>query len=293
MFNIISSNYKHLFKTLKSETAWYLNHYNLKSAIIGLSGGIDSAVVAAIVAGAKQDGLLPDDFMLRGYSLPLESNEKDEIARAQAVGKKYCDEFEEVNLSDPVKSMANITTVVGREWALQNEEYNVKKKIRLGNIKARVRMIFLYDMAHKYDGLVLSTDNYTEYNLGFWTLHGDVGDFGPVQYLWKTEVYRLAAYIGDSCLQDCIDAVPTDGLGITDSDIDQLLPNWEDTPRAGYEEIDRILLYQITTGGKYSKKELANRPILKRHFQTEFKRANGQSIPRETLVPNKMSYIPF
>jgi len=292
MFNIISNDYKSLFQTLESETAWYFNRNNIKSAVIGMSGGIDSAVVAAIVAWAKQDKLLPEDFMLRGYSLPLGSNKYDEIRRARVVGNDYCDVFKEVDLFNLVGEFTNAINSAdgGREddWTSDTEA-----KIRAGNIKARIRMIFLYDMAKKYNGLVLSTDNFTEYNLGFWTLHGDVGDFGPIQYLWKTEVYRLAEYIGDSCLQDCIDAVPTDGLGITDSDIDQLLPDWEGTPRAGYEEIDRALLYQVTTGGKYSDKELKDRPILRRHFQTEFKRSRGHSISRASLASTKMSYIPF
>jgi len=292
MFDIISGDYKPLFETLKTETAWYLNQHNLKSAIIGMSGGIDSAVVAAIVAWAKQDGLLPEDFMLRGYSLPLGTNKYDEIKRARIVGEDYCDTFKEVDLFNLVGEFTNaINSADGNredDWTS-----DTKAKIRVGNIKARIRMIFLYDMAQKYDGLVLSTDNFTEYNLGFWTLHGDVGDFGPIQYLWKTEVYRLAEYIGDSCLQDCIDAVPTDGLGITDSDIDQLLPDWKGTPRTGYEEIDRVLLHQVATGGKYLDKELEDRPILRRHFQTDFKRSMGHSISRASLVVNKMSYVPF
>lgn len=49
-----------------------------------------------------------------------------------------------------------------------------------GNIQARLRMIYLYNLASIHKGLVLSTDNQTEYQLGFWTIHGDVGDFNPI-----------------------------------------------------------------------------------------------------------------
>lgn len=57
--------------------------------------------------------------------------------------------------------------------------------------QARCRMMYLYDIASRHKGLVMSTDNQTEYQLGFWTIHGDVGDFDPIQDLWKTEVYEL------------------------------------------------------------------------------------------------------
>ena len=102
----------------------------------------------------------------------------------------------------------------------------IDDRIRAGNIKARLRMTYLYDKANKYNGMVLSTDNLTERNLGFWTLNGDVGDFGFLQELWKTEVYGLSKSIGTESVMACVNAIPTVGLGITDSDIDQLLPDW-------------------------------------------------------------------
>ena len=100
-------------------------------------------------------------------------------------------------------------------------------------------MIYLFDLAHFKEGMVLSTDNYTELMLGFWTLHGDVGNFGLLQYLWKTEVYGLAKHLEAEyrsknqhdkadALKHSIDALPTDGLGITTSDFDQIqVPDYE------------------------------------------------------------------
>lgn len=69
------------------------------------------------------------------------------------------------------------------------EEMPNRTPIANGNLQARCRMIHLYDLAGIHGGLVMSTDNQTEYQLGFWTIHGDVGDFDPIQDLWKTEVY--------------------------------------------------------------------------------------------------------
>lgn len=110
-----------------------------------------------------------------------------------------------------------------------------------GNIQARLRMIYLYNLASIHNGLVMSTDNQTEYQLGFWTIHGDVGD--PIQDLWKTEVYQLAEWLklfyytdGDKAVAigESIKLTPTDGLGISNSDLDQI-------GAKSYNDVDRVL----------------------------------------------------
>jgi NAD+ synthase len=145
-----------------------------------------------------------------------------------------------------------------------------------------VRMVYLFDLAHFHRGMVLSTDNYTELLLGFWTLHGDVGNYGFLQYLWKTEVYGLARfwvnkYNNDNqpekaeALQLCIDALPTDGLGITESDFDQIgVPD--------YETADKILLDYLN-----GHREHADHPVIKRHLGSEFKRHDPRNISREMI----------
>lgn len=114
-------------------------------------------------------------------------------------------------------------------------------------------MIYLYNLASIHKGLVMSTDNQTEYQLGFWTIHGDVGDFDPIQDLWKTEVYELAKWIsnrykniehhhtimtGAGSKSDAIELsialTPTDGLGISNSDLEQI-------GAKSYDEVDDIL----------------------------------------------------
>lgn len=130
------------------------------------------------------------------------------------------------------------------------EQANGQTKVANGNIQARLRMMFLYNLASIHKGLVMSTDNQTEYQLGFWTIHGDVGDFDPLQDLWKTEVYGLAEYLRDmylelycaatldkheesrewelywkakfEAMEHSIALTPTDGLGISNSDLDQI-----------------------------------------------------------------------
>lgn len=63
---------------------------------------------------------------------------------------------------------------------LSMEQSKMQTPIANGNIQARLRMIYLYNLASIHKGLVMSTDNQTEYQLGFWTIHGDVGDFDQI-----------------------------------------------------------------------------------------------------------------
>jgi nicotinamide-nucleotide amidase len=165
---------------------------------------------------------------------------------------------------------------------LHKDTITHEDKVRLGNIKARTRMVFLYNKAQEQKGLVLSTDNLTEYYLGFWTLHGDVGDLGLIQELWKTEVYGMGEVLGGPVLE-CVNANPTDGLGITDSDIDQLFPKWKPEHgdhRVAYNIVDKILQDHLTGAGAYSE----GNPIIQRYEATKFKRANPVNIKRDMLL---------
>jgi NAD+ synthetase len=156
-------------------------------------------------------------------------------------------------------------------------------KIRMGNVKARMRMLYLYDLAQSSSGMVLSTDNYTELLLGFWTLHGDVGDYGMIQNLWKSEVYDMARYLASEmddtnaaeALLSCVDAVATDGLGITNSDLDQL-------KAASYAVVDEILIDYLRYPHKYDGDNL--HPVIERHLQSDYKRENPYNIPREYIT---------
>jgi len=112
-------------------------------------------------------------------------------------------------------------------------------KIRQGNIRARLRMITLYDLASAKGGCVASTDNFSELAAGFWTLHGDVGDVSPIQALSKSwEVPALAEALGVP--QSIVEAVPTDGLGIANGDEDQF--------GFSYLEFD-LALFKLMRGG--------------------------------------------
>lgn len=206
-------------KFLQSIREWlydYIEDNHLQSLIIGVSGGIDSTVVCAIVSPVCQKMGIP----LIGRSLPAYSNNPEEINTATLVGQAFCDDFKEA----PIERMFGI---IADELELNEGKMT---PLQLGNIKARLRMIYLYNLASIHRGCVLDTDNRTEHELGFWTIHGDVGDLNcGLIHLWKTEVYELAHYLYDSyllkgkvtqpteqsnALLQSIKLIPTDGNGV-------------------------------------------------------------------------------
>lgn len=239
-------NYEHVFDVLVDKTAEYVTENNLKAMVLGISGGIDSTVVAAICHEVSKKTGIP----LIGRSLPIK-NKNDEFDVSKLVGEAFCDDFKVCEL----RSMTDKFKVF-----IENYEDSILiPPIADGNIQARIRMIYLYNLASIHKGLVMSTDNQTEYQLGFWTIHGDVGDFDPIQDLWKTEVYGLANYLRDRYRGKALEAlhndyketcdkyramsyavysscklIPTDGLGISNSDLEQI-------GAKSYDEVDDIL----------------------------------------------------
>lgn len=257
-------NYEHVFNVLVDKTAEYVTSNNLKAMVLGISGGIDSTVVAAICHEVSKKTGIP----LIGRSLPIK-NKEDEFSVSELVGEAFCDEFRVFNLSNSYKASlfdlcADAGLIKDRKgydwyWISDLEELTGRTPIANGNLQARCRMKHLYDIASIHKGLVMSTDNQTEYQLGFWTIHGDVGDFDPIQDLWKTEVYGLANYLRDRYRSKALEAlhndyketcdkyramsyavysscklIPTDGLGISNSDLEQI-------GAKSYDEVDDIL----------------------------------------------------
>jgi len=280
--------YGHDFNNIREKiienTIGYLNQYDgIQSLILGVSGGADSALVALLAGDVcKQMKLINDrDIKLIGRSLPIESNKKGEIARASNIGQLTCDDFRTLDLSNAFYHLCD-------DIEIENDEmkYSFADQIRFGNIKARVRMIQLYQLAHYHKGIVLSTDNLSEYMLGFWTMHGDVGDFGMIQNLWKTEVYGVLesykSYSSDfekDIIDSIIKAVPTDGLGITDSDLEQF------GDVKSYKELDIILEEYTREGATAFIKRGGQIPkCLTILENTHYKRNNPFNIPRVELL---------
>lgn len=292
-------NYEKVFQVLVEETSSYIRSNRLRAMVLGVSGGIDSTVVAAICHEVSKLTNVP----LIGRSLPIK-NKKDEFDVSKLVGEAFCDDFKVWELSHVYKAAlleccleAGEANASNSYWIDELEEMPSRTPIANGNLQARCRMMYLYDLAGLKQGLVMSTDNQTEYQLGFWTIHGDVGDFDPIQGLWKTEVYELAEWLVDFYFTDGDDAskavairesmklTPTDGLGISNSDLEQI-------GAKSYNDVDRLLKTLVCKASQENSRlqdELTEElgrdvvgKVLQRHIKSKFKRLLSPIIvPRE------------
>lgn len=182
----------------------YRNTYKLSNIVLGMSGGIDSALTASLF---KEAG-----WNVTGLTLPIHQNPEETqrgIAACEALGITH----KQVDLSELYDQAISHLNEIPHP----NGGDTKAEKVRRGNIRARLRMITLYNEAAKQNGIVGSTDNFSELSAGFWTLHGDVGDVAPIQSLSKSwEVPALADMMGVP--QETVYATPTDGLGVDAGD---------------------------------------------------------------------------
>ena len=181
------------------------------TVVLGMSGGVDSALTAALFKSAG--------WRVVGFTLPINQNPEETqrgIEACEALGiehfQKDLTKVYEVMLSELAEHDPLLIDADNKDTAVL---------IRRGNVRARARMITLYSMASFHNGLVASTDNFSELAAGFWTLHGDVGDVSPIQALlksWEVPYISSIANVPESTYR----ATPTDGLGISNGDEAQL-----------------------------------------------------------------------
>lgn len=186
----------------------------LNGAVIGLSGGIDSAVVAylAVKALGKNN--------LYGLIMPynVTENTGDGIELAETLGINY----EVINIKPLVETF---------EKTNHFDKTSVK-----GNLMARVRMCLLYGIANEKKLFVLGTTNKSEFEVGYFTKHGDGGvDIEPIADLYKTEVWELARYLGIS--EKIINKKPSAELWANQTDEEEL--------GISYFTLDKVLKGEI------------------------------------------------
>ena len=158
---------------------------NKDGVVLGLSGGVDSAVVALLAVGV----LGPENVTL--LWMPTAASADTHYTDARAVAK-IC--------RAPLIGVSLPATCIP-------ERYHIRR----GNAAARCRMIELYDCAALRNQLVIGTSNRSEIMLGYGTLHGDMAcDLNPIGGLYKTQVYQLAEYLGVP--KPIIDKPPSAGL---------------------------------------------------------------------------------
>ena len=196
----------HIVKWLKD----YAIKAKVNGFVIGVSGGIDSAVTSALCA---KTGL-----SLLCLEMPIHQA-PSQVSRALNHIDWLKDNFNDVNMTK-VDLTPVFDSLVASLPPVVNEE---DRFMSLANTRARLRMTSLYYFAALNKYLVAGTGNKVEdFGVGFYTKYGDGGvDLSPIADLLKTEVYEIAKYLGIN--QEIIDAAPTDGLwGDDRTDEDQI-----------------------------------------------------------------------
>ena len=175
----------------------YYWKYDIKAFVVGVSGGIDSAVVSTLCAETG--------FPTYVLTMPLHSkkgNTKLSDVHAKALSKKYSNvRVVNIDLSNTYESLL-----------FDIDQDFVNNKLANANTKSRLRMVTLYQVAGSVGGIVVGTGNKVEdYGVGFYTKYGDGGvDIAPIADLYKSEVWELGEYLDVD--QRIVDAKPTDGL---------------------------------------------------------------------------------
>ena len=188
----------------------YAEKANVKGFVIGISGGIDSAVTSTLCA---KTGL-----KLKCLEMPIHQAE-NQVSRAL----RHIDWLKE-NFDDVEMQQVNLTPVFDSLLAsLPKVDKEEERFMALANTRARLRMTSLYYFAGLESLLVAGTGNKVEdFGVGFYTKYGDGGvDLSPIADLLKTEVYEIAEHLGIN--EEILTAAPTDGLwGDDRTDEDQI-----------------------------------------------------------------------
>jgi len=192
-------------------------------AVIGLSGGIDSTT----------------SFFLLKNVLPAKHIHVAHLYYFKPVFAEIEKQVRLAGIPPENIHLLSIRHAVDEVVKLQQIGNDAEGKIRLGNISARMRMIVLFDLAKKVNGLVVGTENKTENLLSYFTRYGDqASDIEPIEHLYKTQVLQLARHLGVP--DGLVNQKPTAGL-------------WEGQTDEGqfgftYEEADQVLFLSLEKG---------------------------------------------
>lgn len=230
---------------IKSE----LERVGFSRAVIGLSGGIDSALSLALTAEAiGKENLL-------AVRMPYKTSSKESLEHAQLA----IDKFGVQSLTIPITEMAD--ALIQRELKMSD--------MRKGNIMARCRMIVLYDQSESFGGLVIGTGNKTEILLGYSTLFGDSASaMNPIGDLYKTQVRQLSRAMGIP--NEIIDKAPSADLWADQTDEKELGFTYEEVDQLFYYLVDQR--YRIQECVEAGFDESFVREVIKRVQRNQFKR---------------------
>ncbi len=236
----------------------YLNKNGFPGAIVGLSGGIDSALTLALA----HDALGPE--RVRAVMMPSQFTSEMSLADAREMAQRLDIRYDVISISPAfdafVASLA--PQFAGRAWDATEE-----------NIQARARGTLLMALSNKTGSIVLTTGNKSEMAVGYCTLYGDMaGGFAVIKDLTKTLVYRLARHrngLGEVIPQRVLQRAPSAELRANQTDQDTLPPyDLLDAVIVRYMEEDQSLAQIVAAG--YPEAEV--RRVVRMIRQSEYKR---------------------
>ena len=219
------SEVEQIWKALVLGLRDYIEKNGFRSVVLGLSGGIDSALVAAIAVdalGAKR---------VNGVAMPSKYSSEHSLEDAQEFAKNTGIHFRTVAISPMVDSyMANLTL----------------KGLAEENLQARVRGTTLMGISNQEGHLVLATGNKSELAVGYSTLYGDaVGGYAPIKDVYKTDVWALARWRNAQAIA-AGEVAPIPKRSITKEPSAELRPDQKDTDSLpDYELLDKVLMRYV------------------------------------------------
>lgn len=206
-----------LYHAMVLATRDYVNKNNFPGAMLGLSGGIDSALVAAIAVDALGAG------RVRAFMLPSPYTSQQSHDDATAIARNLGVTLREIPITPGVHVLRESLNLQGGGLVAEN-------------LQARLRGLLLMALSNDSNDLLLTTGNKSEMAVGYATLYGDMnGGFNPIKDLYKTDVYRVARWRNEQSPvipESVLTRAPTAELAPGQTDQDSLPP---------YDILDRIL----------------------------------------------------
>ena len=215
------------YKALVLHIRDYFRRCGAKTAVIGASGGIDSALVTVLACDAL------GSQNVTTITMPSEYSSEGSVSDSSILAQTLKCRFEEQPIKEVYQAIRGTLLSGGRQ--------KFQKGVTDENLQPRIRMIFLFAESNDYGQLVLTTGNKSEISMGYCTLYGDMsGGLGVIGDLWKTEVYEMALFInkyrGEIIPRSIINKPPSAELRPEQFDTDSL---------PSYDVLDPILQAHI------------------------------------------------